>query len=716
MARWLSFFAEYNFTVEYKPGRLNVVADALSRRPDFGPVVKPNSETATVAVMTSSVPSSTLHDDVRRAYAKDAVSGDTPRVFIPDDTDLRLQIAFKYHDAIIGGHRGLEKTYLTVSRDFYWPRQYQLVRKYVRACEVCQRVKSSPSLRAPLQPLPVPAECWESISMDFVFGLPNDARGNTSILVFVDRFSKMVHLVAVPESITASGCACVFIDTIFRLHGLPRELVSDRDPRLTADFWRSVFKSLGTRLKMSTSDHPESDGQTERANRVLEEILRGYVHSFKSWSEFLPMVEFAINNSVHASTTHTPFYVNGLRHKRVPTLLDCNSGLRGGETRPSKSRIGSRSSRSDEEVIAFDADIDNIDIEEDDASESAESLTEEKIDVAAVRSQRTEANESSDEFILARETVVRFVQDSIAEAVDKHKQNADKNGRANTLLFNKGDLVLLSTVNLPKHVVTNLGSSLLLPKYIGPFRVLHRLGNAYTIELPRKMGTYPTFYIGRLKPYHQYAASSDEERPCAQASRREPFAPDDGYQQGTEEQLSHPETDQHPHELPLARHEEMSKLSRSQAEQKQTQLDASRQCPPFGDACPAHVRDRCVTLALRDHRSSREHTDPHDRVESVFPPPPPPLEDSRGGQRYLVEQLLNHRDVNGRRTSYLVRWRGYPQSWDSWEPRSQLMIDVLGLVEQYDAAHPVPNKDRRRKSSRHGLKGISGCQSLRTSQ
>uniref|UniRef100_A0AAV1TBQ6 Integrase catalytic domain-containing protein n=1 Tax=Peronospora matthiolae TaxID=2874970 RepID=A0AAV1TBQ6_9STRA len=159
----------------------------------------------------------------------------------------------------------------------------------------------------------------------------------------------MVHLVAVPETITASGCACVFIDTIFRLHGLSRELVSDRDPRFTADFWRSVFKSLGTRLKMSTSDHPESDGQTERANRVFEEILRGYVHSFESWSEFLPMVEFAINNLVHASTTHTPFYVNGLRHPRVPTLLECNS-----------------------EVIAFDADIDNIDIEEDDASESAE--------------------------------------------------------------------------------------------------------------------------------------------------------------------------------------------------------------------------------------------------------------------------------------------------------------------------------------------------------
>uniref|UniRef100_A0AAV1VBI0 Uncharacterized protein n=1 Tax=Peronospora matthiolae TaxID=2874970 RepID=A0AAV1VBI0_9STRA len=126
-----------------------------------------------------------------------------------------------------------------------------------------------------------------------------------------------------------------------------------------------------------------------------------------------------------------------------------------------------------------------------------------------------------------------------------------------------------------------------------------------------------------------------------------------GINKGLKSGLSQPETDQQSHELPLARHEEMSEISRSQAEQRQTQLDASRQCPPIVDACPARVRDRRVTQELRDQRSSREHTDPHDRVESVFPPPPPPLEDSSGGQRYLVEQLLNHRDVNGRRTSYL---------------------------------------------------------------
>ena len=83
-----------------------------------------------------------------------------------------------------------------------------------------------------------------------------------------------------------------------------------------------MFRSLGTRLTMSTSDHLENDGQIERVNRVLEEIHRGYVQSITDWREFLPMVEFAINNYVHASTTHTPFFVNGLRHLRLPTHLE----------------------------------------------------------------------------------------------------------------------------------------------------------------------------------------------------------------------------------------------------------------------------------------------------------------------------------------------------------------------------------------------------------
>ena len=169
--------------------------------------------------------------------------------------------------------------------------------------------------------------------MDFVFGLPRDGHGNTGIVVFDDRLSQMSHLAAVPDSIDGEGTAQLFIDRVFRQHGLPVAIVSDRDPRFTSKFWKSIFQVLGTRLDMSTADHPQTDGQTERVNRVVEDILRSVcAETPRRWSSMLPVVEFALNNSVHASTGYTPFYVNGLTHPRAPlTLPRGGSGLGGGE-------------------------------------------------------------------------------------------------------------------------------------------------------------------------------------------------------------------------------------------------------------------------------------------------------------------------------------------------------------------------------------------------
>ena len=143
---------------------------------------------------------------------------------------------YESHDAQSGGHRGREKTFLTVSRDFYWLRQYQFVRNYIRTCEVCQRVNPRSSSRAPLQTLPVPEDCWQSVSINFVFGF------------FEDNHSQRL-------------CSILYRND-FRLHGLPRELVSGRDPPFTADFWQSLFRSLETRLKMSSSYYPETNGLT----------------------------------------------------------------------------------------------------------------------------------------------------------------------------------------------------------------------------------------------------------------------------------------------------------------------------------------------------------------------------------------------------------------------------------------------------------------------
>ncbi|KAG3206003.1 hypothetical protein PC128_g1096 [Phytophthora cactorum] len=252
-----------------------------------------------------------------------------------DEVTLNIYLCMRWtiqrNDAPTAGHPGREKTYLLLTHDLYWNHQYKWVRKYVRACEVCQRVNPAAFSQAPLQSLSIPSDRWQSISMDFVFGLPSDSMRRTGVVGFVDRFSKMVHFAAVPAEVTAVQTARLFVEMVFKHHGIPLGIVSDRDPRFTARFWQEEFTLLGTQLSMSTADHPQTDGQTERVNRVLGDLLKSYAHSFQQWSNCLPMAEFAINNSVHASTGHTPFYVNAMLHPRLPSMLGMvASSLSGG--------------------------------------------------------------------------------------------------------------------------------------------------------------------------------------------------------------------------------------------------------------------------------------------------------------------------------------------------------------------------------------------------
>ncbi len=144
-------------------------------------------------------------------------------------------------------------------------------------------------------------------------GLPVSAKKNDGILTVVDRATKMVHLVPIQQTINAAGTARVYWEQIGRLHGIPRSIVSGRDPRFVSKFWREFWKILGSKLRMSSTHHPQTDGQTEAANRVVEQVLRCIIHKSQEvthWERYLPMAEFVINSSASPSTGYTPFYLN----------------------------------------------------------------------------------------------------------------------------------------------------------------------------------------------------------------------------------------------------------------------------------------------------------------------------------------------------------------------------------------------------------------------
>jgi hypothetical protein len=158
--------------------------------------------------------------------------------------------------------------------------------------------------------------------MDLITKLPQTTRGNDAIIVFVDKFSKMVHYAATTTTCTAVEVARIFFDTVVKIHGVPKHIISDRDPRFTSKFWKQLWSLLGTELKMSTSHHPQTDGQTERSNRTLEDILRHYVgKQHDGWDQHLTAAEIAVNSSIHASTGFTAFYLNYGDHPFFPTHI-----------------------------------------------------------------------------------------------------------------------------------------------------------------------------------------------------------------------------------------------------------------------------------------------------------------------------------------------------------------------------------------------------------
>jgi len=195
------------------------------------------------------------------------------KVYVPKDEKLRAEVIRLYHDMPVGGHGGQWKTAELVTRNFWWPKVTRKIKRYVEGCNVCQRNKNRTQPPAgKLMPNSIPEKAWTHISADFITKLPL-AQGYDAILVVVDRLTKMAHFVPTTKRTSAEGLARLFRDNIWKLHGLPDSIISDRGPQFAAGIMKELNHMLGIETKLSTAFHPQTDGQTERMNQELEQYL-----------------------------------------------------------------------------------------------------------------------------------------------------------------------------------------------------------------------------------------------------------------------------------------------------------------------------------------------------------------------------------------------------------------------------------------------------------
>ena len=359
-------------------------------------------------------------------------------LYIPDFQELRRRIIKLHHDTLLAGHGGKARTLDLIKRTYFWPKMRKTVEQYVRNCHTCSRSKSSRSgPYGVLKSLPVPSGRWKDISMDFVTGLP-ESNGFDAILVVVDRLTKMRHFIPTNTTIGAIGTADLLMRHIYKLHGLPDTIVSDRGPQFAADAQRQICRVLGIQRLLSTAFHPQTDGQTEIANAAMECYLRAFVsYQQDDWEPKLPFAEFAANNALSDTLHCSPFFANYGFNPRMGTEI--------------RTRVNHAS---------------------------------------------TAAEIRADDFARSMQDLLDILQEEMKFAQARYEDNADAH-RTPAPRFAVGDLVWLDA----RDIRTQRPARKLDYKNIGRFRVSHVISPyAYRLELPATMKIYDVFHVSKLSP------------------------------------------------------------------------------------------------------------------------------------------------------------------------------------------------------------------------
>lgn len=366
------------------------------------------------------------------------------QLYVPDFEQARTQVLKHCHESPVAGHPGRTKTFEIVKRSFWWPNMLQNVAQFCKNCRICRRSKASKEkYSGRLAPLPVPSRRWRDLSMDFVVDLPVSlditGRQCKNILVVVDRLTKMKHFLPC-DSMTAESVADMFYHHIWKLHGLPSTVVSDRGPQFVSTFWRRLSQRLGIKANLSTAYHPQTDGQTEISNATMEQYLRCYVsYQQEDWASWLPSAEFAINNWVSETTGASAFFANYGQHPR----------------------------------LGFEPAIPDLSLARTSVPDSL----------------------SADRFADKMEDLQRYLQEEMTYAQALYEDQANRR-RTPAPAYKVGDLVYLDARNIK----TTRPSKKLDWKNLGPYPIVQQVGTyAYKLELPDLLRIHNVFHVNLLR-------------------------------------------------------------------------------------------------------------------------------------------------------------------------------------------------------------------------